>query len=516
MFVDAAVQRLLELGARPATLPTQVFAVDVNPDALRVTARVASGHVGAAAVTTRHASFFDVESVSADDGRELDAVIGNPPYIRYQDFSGPTRRAALERATSAGVRLSELTSSWAPFVVHAATFLRRGGRLAMILPAELVHAIYAAPVRAHLRTIFDQVTVVSFRHAVFPDVQEEVVLLLADGKRDGAAGELRLVEASDSECLADLDALFARAELYPAGIEPTKWLVGHTSDAGGEHLTRLVGDGRLTTLSTVGKANIGYVSGANEYFVLTDEQVKRHCLPRASIVPSVSRARHLRGVTLGADDLDALGAEGEPRSLWLPGEKLTAAERRYVSFGESSGVAARYKCRVRSPWYRVPGVVRPDAFLTYMSDTAPRLALNEAGAAAANTLLVLRLPGVPVHLRRAFVIAFYNSATLLSCERIARSYGGGVLKLEPREADRVLVPSLKAIASHASALELLAPSLRAAWSDSTPGALERIVVGVDALLWSKALPASQVNEIRTSRATLLARRKHRARPAVRR
>lgn len=85
--------------------------------------------------------FFDT---SADP--VYDAVIGNPPYIRYQGFTGSARVKAREAARAAGVALSGLASSWAAFTVHAASFLRDGGRLGLVLPAELLSVNYAAPV----------------------------------------------------------------------------------------------------------------------------------------------------------------------------------------------------------------------------------------------------------------------------------------------------------------------------------------------------------------------------------
>ena len=39
-----------------------------------------------------------------------DAVIGNPPFIRYQDFTGPARARAAERRTSAFRRTSSSAS----------------------------------------------------------------------------------------------------------------------------------------------------------------------------------------------------------------------------------------------------------------------------------------------------------------------------------------------------------------------------------------------------------------------
>src|SRR5690242_21120209 len=49
--------------------------------------------------------------------------------------SAQSRRAAL----NAGVALSALASSWAAFTVHAALFLRPGGRMALVLPRSEEH-----------------------------------------------------------------------------------------------------------------------------------------------------------------------------------------------------------------------------------------------------------------------------------------------------------------------------------------------------------------------------------------
>ncbi len=67
-------------------------------------------------------------------------------------------------------------------MVHATSFLRTGGRLALVLPAELLSVNYAAPVRRFLLDHFAEVRVVLFEERVFPGVIEEVVLLLAEGQ----------------------------------------------------------------------------------------------------------------------------------------------------------------------------------------------------------------------------------------------------------------------------------------------------------------------------------------------
>ena len=65
--------------------------------------------------------------------------------------------------------------------MHAASFLAVGGRMGLVLPAELLSVNYAASVREFLLRRFERVRLILFDERVFPGVQEEVVLLLADG-----------------------------------------------------------------------------------------------------------------------------------------------------------------------------------------------------------------------------------------------------------------------------------------------------------------------------------------------
>ncbi|HWM95005.1 MAG TPA: N-6 DNA methylase [Thermoanaerobaculia bacterium] len=511
VFLESAARRLSDLGAGPERTASLLHAVDLNPDAARFTRDRLASELGRPFSNTRISSFFSLPPPGGLFGptEGVDVVIGNPPYIRYQDFAGGARLEALERAAHAGVQLTRLASSWAHFVVHAAAFVRPGGRLALILPAELIHTSYAAPLREHLRRSFGEVHIVSFRQAVFPEVQEEVVLLLAAGK-NGGPGRLGLAEVESCSDLADLTAVLESAEVFAPGEEPEKWLPDYAAHPGAVILDHLQDRGLLLPLGEIGKAGIGFVSGANEYFILTPEEAARWHLPEGSLRPALVRARQIPGLQLTPADVELLQSRGERCLLWLPGDRLTPAEQAYVRRGEELGYDTRYKCRVRSPWFRVPGVVTPDAFLTYMSDVVPRLCLNRAQVVSSNTLLAVRLPQIPVALRKAFVTAFYNSATLLSCERIGRSYGGGVLKLEPREADRLLVPSAALVARQKEALLKQAAQVDTALRNGREGFLDEAVEAVDAILFQgEGIARSEMAAARTS---LHERRRARARP----
>ena len=98
--------------------------------------------------------FFDWAETTKE---RFDCAAGNPPFIRYQTFKGDTRERALRLCKRHGVLFSGLTSSWAPFLVAAATVLSPGGRMAFVVPAEIGHAPYAAPLLDYLLDQFELV-----------------------------------------------------------------------------------------------------------------------------------------------------------------------------------------------------------------------------------------------------------------------------------------------------------------------------------------------------------------------
>ncbi len=111
----------------------------------------------------------------------VDAVIGNPPFIRYQAFPEPHRSRAMSIMVELGLTPNRLTNIWVPFVAAATAILRPGGRLAMVLPAELLQVSYAAQLRSFLTDRFSRIDIVACNELFFEKAQQEVVLLLADG-----------------------------------------------------------------------------------------------------------------------------------------------------------------------------------------------------------------------------------------------------------------------------------------------------------------------------------------------
>lgn len=440
VFLLEAYQHLVELGASPAQAMSQIRGIEVDEAACDRARRLLADASVVAAPSILRADFFQVQP-DLFGPPAVDVVIGNPPYVRYHQFKGATRQRALQSARRAGVELTRLTSSWAPYLVHAVSFLKPGGRLGMVVPAELLQVDYAEPVRRFLLERFETVTVVTFDERVFPGVLEDTAILLAES--DGSAPGLRMIRLDNLDDLAALDQSLKAAPIARGAKQARRWtrylLPGDSLSA----YQGIIETGETVTLGELGAVDIGVVTGNNAYFLLSEAKARWWEIEPEYLTPAAPKPKLMPGARFSVQEWQRLRDEGAPVYLLncqLP--PSMAAERRvwrYIERGVERGVHQGYKCRNREPWYAVPGVRVPPAFLTYMAHEIPRLIVNQARVANHNLLHGVYFNargGAPedVALR---VVSFYTTLTMLSVELAGRSYGGGVLKLETKESERI-------------------------------------------------------------------------------
>lgn len=442
-FLVAAVRQLRHLSKSRAACPT-VDGVEIH----ELSARVARERVLAAGgcPSIRHSDFFLVEPEPT-----YDVVIGNPPYIRYQEFTGESRARSRAAALRGGVSLSGLASSWAAFVVHSALFLKEGGRLGLVLPAELLSVNYAAPVRKFLFDQFQHVQLVLFEEQVFPEAEADVVLLLADGYRRGPADHAVINQAKNGAALAALGA----GQPWRPSDPAEKWTGSLVQADALAPLDALVEDGLFAGLQAWGNTTLGIVTGNNKYFTLSPQRAKELGLRSSELLPiSPPGSSHLRGLELSKELLTTLGRQGSATNLFYPADPPSTAASAYIDDGHRTGVDTAYKCRVRKTWHRVPLVKPADLFLTCMNADTPRLTTNQAGAYHLNSVHGVFLREEHREIGRELLpLASLNSVSLLHAEMVGRSYGGGLLKIEPKEADRWAMPSPRLVLSCVPALQ---------------------------------------------------------------
>jgi adenine-specific DNA-methyltransferase len=370
----------------------------------------------------------------------FEAASGNPPFIRYQKFAGTDRAEALEVATAAGAKLSALTSSWAPFIIVAASLLKIGGRLSFVVPAEIGHATYARPLIRWLCARFAHVQIIAYRRKLFPELSEDCWLLYCENygtpsKRihlnafDGFSELESPPPPTRSVSLQDWESIGERLRPFLFSMQ------------GLEVYRNIIASNSVQRFGELASASIGYVTGANDFFHLRPSEAKQWGITWHYLRVSVRKSEQLNEKAVDFGAVERWVARDDPVLLLDLGnaKKLPASVSDYLNSASATKAKKTYKCRNRKPWYVVPDVTVPDAFLSVMSGTRPLLVRNEAGCVCTNSLHAVRFHTAS---GAELVQKSWNSTlTQLGAEIEGHPLGGGVLKLEPREAARIPIPA---------------------------------------------------------------------------
>jgi adenine-specific DNA-methyltransferase len=435
-FLRAAMRQLHMLKAsHPAR---RVFGAETDPGARKWLSSILKQ--GACEEQFYFGDFLAIRS--GHFSKLFTTVLGNPPYIKHHTLPSRLQQAATKMLETNGQRLSAMASYWAYFVMHAITFVEPGGRLALVLPCSLIHADYAHTVRKALKDAFGRVTAILLLERIFVDADEKSVLLFAEGRSEPGV-EVRVGLRSRSSLHLDPYDLDNSTRVLKSSEEEDSWIRALLDS----RIVRIY-DNASTQCHRLGEKaliRIGTVTGANGFFVMKPSAARSRALPRKYTKPILSRAAFLRGLMFDRFALKKLKESDSNCLLLQPPSngKLPPALNAYLRQGVKQHIPKRLKCSVRKSWYCVNTGRPPDAFLTYMVGVSPRLLLNESQISCTNSIHALTWQkGITQLEAQAIAIGFLSTLTQFSAEVEGRSYGGGVLKLEPSEASYLVIPKV--------------------------------------------------------------------------
>lgn len=438
-FFNAAIGRLRRLRCSDAF--AQLAGADIDAGA-RAYLRNLAGY------RRRPSSFRlkeDFLRLSCSDFRDapFDVIVGNPPYIRHHCLTARQQHAAQCSLFHTGTTLPQTASYWSYFVLHALGFLRRGGRLGMVLPLALLQADYAAPVRKVFTERFKNLKIVFVRERLFNGVDEASVIVLADGWCAGGRTRQAIT-------VGGIDELSRKGKSSStpkrADVIHSTWRMAMLDGKTKELLSKISVRPSIRTLGDLATTRIGIVTGANGFFVLRPTATNQLKLADRYLRDIIKGASQLPGLEVTQQSMTILEDEDAPCKLFLvPRGQISAAARAYIATPEGQRASQAYKCSIRDSWFRITDTSAPHAFLSYLNDRSPRIVLNRAEALCTNS--VHRLwwrTRLSLARQRLIALSFLTSLSALSGELIGRTYGGGVLKIEPSDAARlqVALPSL--------------------------------------------------------------------------
>ncbi len=455
-FLLQSAARLKSFGASPADCAARLVGIDISSTSCLMALANLVAFTGGSPPRLIEGDFFSIRhdgiSLSPRTLEYVDAVVCNPPYSRHHELTS-RRKEELARLieVESGLRLSRLASLYVHFMIHAATFLRKGGRLAFLTPAEFMDVNYGQVLRTYLLDNFriDAFVLFPREGTLFRDALTTSCVTFAT---KGAPGQDHLVrfvrvlgspgvdglqKALEAERSVDIGEISVRQVPQSALAHLEKWsplfFVAENPQSSGGH--------RLREVATVRR---GIATGANEFFTVSDQTIERWGLEPEFLLRIIPHARSVLYYDFTREDWNRLRAAGE--RVWMVSSRMPLNGlkdtnlRQYLEWGESKGVSRRYIPSHREPWYSSESVRPQPILFTYMGRRRPRFVLNESSAVSLNNL-----HGVtpsrefledPIRLK-AFLAVANGQMTLEDPAIHGRTYGGGLTKFEPREVENL-------------------------------------------------------------------------------
>jgi hypothetical protein len=340
--------------------------------------------------------------------RKFEVVIANPPFTRNHSLEAERRRNLRERFQMQGP-----AGIWTYFLAHSMEFLIEGGRIASIVPGSALFTQYGDAFLRWMCRSFPYVNIYELTEK--PSwggcVEEGGAVILAEGFGHGSCKTY--FKGIWSSNLGEI-----RRQSFE--LRPYRDLTS---------ASRPFGD--------IASISIGAVTGCNSTFLLTEQERIGLGLSLEDVTPTVSRARHVEGITITRQDLLGLARDGQKTWLLTP----RSIDHRGTPVRKRLATITKYQRRSicwinkRNPWWRIETGPNCDGVFTYMNERGPRLALTDAKITCTNTLhRVIFKPKVLETDKLAAALTFISTFGQLAGEVIGRVYGGGVLKFELSDA----------------------------------------------------------------------------------
>jgi tRNA1(Val) A37 N6-methylase TrmN6 len=384
--------------------------------------------------------------ISSRFTQNFPAIVSNPPYIRHHRLSGDRK---LELQTIAqrilGFTLDGRVGLHIFFLLKCLEHLSPSGRLAFLLPADVCEGISSLALWNRLceRLRLEAVMTFDESAAPFPQVDTNAMVFLISNsvpnnrfkwlrvkERDGAAILRALHGTKNGKDLSDAVVFHEReiTEALTTGLSrPPR--PAHSRGIPLSHFARVVR---------------GIATGANELFFLTTEQMKSLELNPRFFIRAIGRTRDCREPILRASTLEQLDRQGRP--TWLlnldntPIDRLPPTMQTYLESGERQKLNLRPLIQSRRPWYKMEQRTPPPILFAYLGRRDCRFILNEAGVVPLTGFLCIYPWETRREATKCLWRALNHPETIRNLAFAGKSYGGGALKVEPRQLDNLEIP----------------------------------------------------------------------------
>jgi tRNA1(Val) A37 N6-methylase TrmN6 len=341
----------------------------------------------------------------------VDRVVCNPPFVRHHMLEGQSRIIeSMERNQK--LHLSGFSGLHSLFLAQTIQLLKPESRMVFLLPVGIKEVNYGAELLDQLANRFEI-----------------------------------------SETKLDID-------LAMLSFGPRQQKLASQMDTSSN-----ASEGKLGDLAFVRR---GLSTGANRFFVLSQEEIERRGIPRGYLRPVIPTKSHIEGNQFTSQDWDQLRKLNRPCWLFvvpdIPPNNLPASVVEYLEVGRENGIQRIPTCKNRKPWYSIELGRRnhrrpkskpstgdpPHLFFTYMFRGYPRFIYNKDKFPILTNLLGVYVKSLADGTKDTDEKLIQLSKSLNADVRRAmkknegsyvRRYSGGLLKLEPSDIENMPISS---------------------------------------------------------------------------
>lgn len=389
-----------------------------------------------------HITDFFSAPIPDKESNKPNFIVCNPPYVRHHHLStiDKSRYGDLVKKVL-GSKLNGLAGLYCYFLIYAHNWLSKGGIGCWLIPSEFMDVNYGADVKKYLLNKVTLLRVHRFdpKQSLFDDALVSSAVVWFKKSVPPVGHKVNFTFGGTSE-----NPLVSKTVLASELVHLSKWTGVPFSNG---NRINLKPQARLKDLFDIKR---GLATGANDFFILTPEQIQEHNLPQKFLIPILPSPRHYRENIIESDkkgnpvitkkqfllscNLPASIVKKEYPTLW-----------KYYEKGRGLKIHEGYICSHRTPWYAQEE--RPSSLFlcSYMGRSGTknknpfRFILNHSKATVANTYLILYpksfLAGL-IQKDASLINKIWENLNEISVESLVtngRVYGGGLHKMEPKE-----------------------------------------------------------------------------------
>ncbi len=402
--------------------------------ALPVDAYEIDGRIFASAVSSRPngVNLWNEDYFSSDWNAKYDAIICNPPYLKFHDYDNATYLPDVN--SHLGTKLNGFTNLYTLFLLKSIAQLQEGGRLAYIIPSEFLNSDYGVEVKralVHSKTLL-HIVVIDYKECAFDDALTTACILLCE--RTAKSYCVRFSRINNIEGLNT--CLSEYVEYNTSDLDAkVKWKSYYEEGNSRKY-------NNLIPFSKFAKVSRGIATGANDYFTFKLSKVDEYDIPQDCLMPCICKAVDAPEIFFTQNDFTRL-LNGDRVVYLFNGNAVTDNTNvlEYIRLGEKSGINKRYLTACRSPWYAIEDRSPAPIWVSVFNRSGLRFIRNEANIYNLTTFHCVYPKTAVIDVDVLFAYLITDVAKEIFLDN-SRQYGNGLVKFEPNDLNKGMVADL--------------------------------------------------------------------------